>query len=143
MSFITRGTRPGSVDLETNGTPFTFLCCNFFFQNITRILVLVKMIRAKKARKQKQVIHPLAKMIEDKYPKVAEVVKQADNYSSSDTSNDQIETLSDTKDPAEKSPESSPSQFKISKSSAAKSLQFNDSNGADSSSQDETVNHDS
>ena len=101
------------------------------------------MIRAKKARKQTQVIHPLAKMIEDKYPKVAEVVKQADNYSSSDTSNDQIETLSDTKDPAEKSPESSPSQFKISKSSAAKSLQFNDSNGADSSSQDETVNHDS
>ena len=93
------------------------------------------MIRAKKARKQTQVIHPLAKMIEDKYPKVAQAVKQADNYSSSDTSNDQIEALSDTKDQAKKS------QFKIPKSSAAKSLQFNDSDGADSSSQDETVNH--
>ena len=101
------------------------------------------MIRAKKARKQTQVIHPLAKMIEDKYPKVAQAVKQADNYSSSDTSNDQIEAISDTKDPAENSTESSPSQFKIPKSSAAKSLQFNDSDGADSSSQDETVNHDS
>ena len=98
------------------------------------------MIRAKKARKQTQVIHPLAKMIEDKYPKVAQAVKQADNYSISDSSNDQIETLSDTKDPTEKSPESSPSQFKIPKSSAAKSLKFNDSNEADSSSQDETVN---
>ena len=99
------------------------------------------MIRAKKARKQTQVIHPLAKMIEDKYPKVALAVKQADNYSSSDTSNDQIEALSDTKDQAEKSTESGQSQFKIPKSSAAKSLRFNDSDGSDSSSQDETVNH--
>ena len=99
------------------------------------------MIRAKKARKQTQVIHPLAKMIEDKYPKVAQAVKQAGNYSSSDTSNDQIEALSDTKDPVENTTESSPSQFKIPKSSAAKSLQFIDSDGADSSSQDETVNH--
>ena len=101
------------------------------------------MIREKKARKQTQVIHPLAKMIEDKYPKVAQAVKQAGNYSSSDTSNDQIETLSDTKDPAEKSPELSPAQFKIPKSSAAKSLKFNDSDGADSFFQDETVKHDS
>ena len=99
------------------------------------------MIRAKKARKQTQVIHPLAKMIEDKYPKVAQAVKQADNYSNIDTSNEQIDTLSDTKDAAEKSPESSPAQFKITKSSAAKSLQFNDSDGVDSSSQDEMVNH--
>ena len=101
------------------------------------------MIRAKKARKQTQVIHPLAKMIEDKYPKVAQAVKQADNYSNIDTSNEQIDTLSDTKDPAEKSTESSPAQIKIPKSSAAKSLHFNDSDGADSFSQDETVNHDS
>lgn len=105
------------------------------------------MIRAKKARNQTKKVNSLAKLIEDRYPNVARAVKQSDNSSSSDTSSDQIEAISDennqeepVKDSNVISTESSSSQFKIPKSGAAKSLKFDEvlSDFPDSS-QDETV----
>ena len=107
------------------------------------------MIRRKKAEKEKKQVDSLAKIIGDKYPDVAEAVKYNENNTSSvnsETSSDQIDVNSEEysqNDAIEDRPatptESSSSEFKIPKSSAVKSLQFNDADGAEAFSHDETV----
>ena len=117
--------------------------------SITWVLALVKMIRRKKAKKEKKQVDSLAKIIGDKYPDVAEAVKHNENNTSSvtsDTSIDQIDLNSDGNigsDATEDRPitpvDSTSSQFKTPKSSAVKSLQFNDADELETSSQDGSV----
>ena len=117
-------------------------------QNPRWVLALVKMIRRKKARTQKKQVDSLAKIIGDKYPDVAEAVKHNENNTSSvtcssDTSSDQIDLNSNgniENDATEDRPVDPTSlQFKTPKSTAVKSLQFNDADELETSSQDGSV----
>ena len=117
--------------------------------SITWVLALVKMIRRKKAKKEKKQVDSLAKIIGDKYPDVAEAVKHNENNTSSvtsDTSSDQIDVNSDgniendaTEDRSVTPVVSTSSEFKTPKSSAAKSLQFSNADEHESFSQDGSV----